>query len=262
MKVGVVIPFRNREPEDLVRLLQTLSAQTRLPDEVVVVNFGDFSSRLQELTFSFRYSCHHLPQPEIWSKSLALNQGARLLKEVDTALFTDADLLLAPNFIECGSSYFEDFPLSVMNCQCLDLAEGAIKPDTNVVQEFQSLLKQAVIRHEAEVGGCLWLPLKCVHELRGFDEEYKLWGCEDVDFKLRALWYGLRTFQLYPETAILHQWHSPTRKLQELETEEGRRFKQWYSKNWTHRDSRIKLWEENVFRFEDVNPQSWGLTSK
>lgn len=92
MTTGVVVGFRNREPIRLKRFLKTLSAQTVLPSEVIVINFGNSCHELEMVDVPFPYIYRHFPQGDIWCRGLAFNQGVRLLSQSKAVLFTDVDM--------------------------------------------------------------------------------------------------------------------------------------------------------------------------
>jgi GT2 family glycosyltransferase len=56
-------------------------------------------------------------------------------------------------------------------------------------------------------GGGMVVPRAWWQGVGGFDESYRVWGAEDNDLVLRALWSGLDVRWL-PTTSVYHQWHS------------------------------------------------------
>jgi predicted glycosyltransferase involved in capsule biosynthesis len=48
--------------------------------------------------------------------------------------------------------------------------------------------------------------------MRGYDERYLAWGCEDGDMLSRALEAGLALSWIHEETSMLHQWHPTVRR--------------------------------------------------
>jgi hypothetical protein len=262
MTTGVVVGFRNREPIRLKRFLQTLSAQSVLPSEVVVINFGEPCKELETCEDAgFDYIYRHIPQPEIWSRGLALNQGAKLLVKSESVLLTDCDTLFASNFIETGHQFFEDFENIILSCQILDLPPHIMNEETNVVDEFESLASQGTLRRIDETGACQWLMKEKFFALNGHDEEYKMWGCEDGDLQRRAIWSGMSYFPLYPHTRFLHQWHVSIRE-KIMTVEPGYElFQEWRQRNIQKIEKRLADWNEGRFFPSDVNPDGWGLIS-
>lgn len=257
--VGVVIPFRNRDPRSVQRLLQTLVGQSVCPDAVAVVNFGEACNGLEFPNAPFRYVLRHLPQPKIWCRSLASNQAAHLLGNVDTLLFTDCDVLFARDFLEKGFECFEDFPRSILNCRILDLPKDAFDTGLDVVKDYEKLKAMATgPRESRESGACQWLFRTDFEAMRGHCEEYKLWTREDGDFHRRALWMGITAVQLYPTTSFLHQWHPTKREIAKESSEMGEACRQWAEWNLHRLDERYRLWKEGKFQPDTVNPQGWG----
>jgi hypothetical protein len=257
MKKGVVACIRERGVHLVQNFVRSLTEQSKQPDVLVIVDFGQKPMELN-LSTSFPVILRHLPQGDEWSMPVAMNQGVRLLPEVDTVLFTGIDLIFSPNLIECGERFFEDFPGSFLSCRCFDLAENALAGKPYAAKDFEELRSHATPREEGEVGGCLWLPAKAIHELNGYDEGYRMWGCEDTDLQIRALHHGLMAVQLYPEAVILHQWHPSTRQLRNEDSERGKCFKENFGSNWKRLQDRIKTCQEGTFDPQTVNSQGWG----
>jgi hypothetical protein len=257
--VGVVLSFRNRDWRATQNLFRTLENQTVKPAALVLVNFGEACPELERIpSLSIPYIHRHLPQPELWSRCLALNQGFHLLPPVDTVLFTDADMLFAPNFIEWGAIYHEDFPNSILNCCAYDLPKGSIDETTNVLKDFERLKRQSTPRSVHQNGACMWLPCDAVGALRGLDEEFKLWGCEDGDFHRRAIWHGLAGIRLDPQTCFLHQWHPGIKETFAGNPETMAMYETQLRRNKERLDQRLRAWEEDRFEPGQVNPHGWG----
>jgi hypothetical protein len=259
MTTGVVVCFRNRDPIRLRRLLQTLSAQTVLPSEVVVINFGDACPELEKIDgLGFKYVCRHFPQPELWSKGLALNQGAKLLTQSESIMLTDCDMLFESNFIETGHQFFEDFENIILSCQILDLPADALNDETNIVSEFEDLASQATLRNANEIGACQWLLKEKFFALNGHDEEYRMWGIEDGDLHRRAIWSGLQYFPLYPHTRFLHQWHVSFREILTTDAPGYELFREWRQRGLQRIEKRLEEWNKGAFSPADVNLNGWG----
>jgi hypothetical protein len=257
MKHGIVACIRDRGLDLVQNFVESLEGQSKKPDALVMVDFSQKPLGLN-LSASFPIVVRHLPQGEEWSMPVAMNQGFRLLPEVDKVLFTGIDLIFSPNLIECGERFFDDFPEAMLTCRCLNLPENVLEGKSYVTGDFEYLRSLAVPREDGEVGGCLWFPTKAVSQMKGYDESYRLWGCEDTDLQIRALHHGLIILQLYPEAVLLHQWHPATRHFRKEDSERGRLFKINFDSNWKRLQDRIKACGEGSFDPQDVNPQGWG----
>jgi GT2 family glycosyltransferase len=256
--VGVVIIFGDRDPQAARNLVHTLAAQTRPPESVVLVNFGSPCPLLEKTSTPFPYVYRHLPQGLPWCLPLAKNQGVRLLPPVETVLFLDADILLAPDFIERGLRRLK--PGVLLNCRILDLPQGALRPDTDIVRDFPRLKTLTTPRAEiTAVGACQWVRMSAFQALRARDEGFKMWGFEDMDFQRRARWLGLESIHLDEETAMLHQWHiSKDAVLENPKTSREKAASHWFGQNRKRIRFRAAQWDLCKYDPKEINPDGWG----
>jgi GT2 family glycosyltransferase len=93
-KISVIIPTKNRRAalEDTIR---TLLAQTRMADELIIVDQSQTESLLQTSPLSLKY----IYNPEITGLTQARNEGMKQATG-DFWLFLDDDVVLEPHFIE------------------------------------------------------------------------------------------------------------------------------------------------------------------
>ena len=256
--VGVVVTFRNRDPRSVLNLIRTLAAQTRPPEAMALVNFGTPCPAFETADPPFHYIYRHLPQGEIWNLAVAGNQGVRLLPPVETVLFLDADMLLAPNFIECGLRRLR--PDALLNCQILDLPREAVTAETDVVRDLERLKALSVPRSElTALGACQWLWMQSLLALRGRDEEYRMWCFQDMAFQRRARWLGLQPSGLDDETYLLHQWHvSKEETFGDSQSSEAEAARYWYRVNLKRMRAHGVLWDVGKFNPQAINPDGWG----
>ncbi len=93
-KVSVVIPTKNRR-EALEETIRTLVAQTRLADELIIVD----QSRTESVPSTSPIRLKYIYNPQITGASQARNEGMKQATG-DVWLFLDDDVLLEPDFIE------------------------------------------------------------------------------------------------------------------------------------------------------------------
>ncbi len=256
--VGVVVIFGDRDPQSVLHLARTLAAQTRPPEAIALVNFGSACPEFETVSVPFRYLYRHFPQRLPWSLPVAKNQGVSLLPPVETVLFLDADVLLAPDFIERGLSRIG--PGVIINCQIMDLPRGALTPETDVVRDFERLKKLATPRPEiTALGACQWIRTTAFRAMRGRDEAFKMWCYEDVDFQRRARWLGLRAVHLDAETTMLHQWHpSKDNDLNDPNPPKEKAARYWYEQNRKRIRIRSVMWDLSKYDPNEINPHGWG----
>ncbi|TMB98893.1 MAG: glycosyltransferase family 2 protein, partial [Chloroflexi bacterium] len=101
MLISVVVPTRNRAP-DMAKLLRSLAEQTRLPDQVVVVDQsagGDTHALAREYLGPVLFArCTYLHSSSIRGVSAARNAGIDA-SSGDVVIFLDDDTVLVPDCI-------------------------------------------------------------------------------------------------------------------------------------------------------------------
>ncbi|HEV2414231.1 MAG TPA: glycosyltransferase [Candidatus Dormibacteraeota bacterium] len=99
MLISVVVPTRNR-PADVARLLPTIGAQTRLPDQLVVVDQGadDSTESASRAVMGTQLDerCTYIRDSGIRGASAARNVGISHATG-DVVVFLDDDVLLSPD---------------------------------------------------------------------------------------------------------------------------------------------------------------------
>src|SRR6266849_2510235 len=92
--VSVIIPTKNRA-QDLQRTISTLLAQTRMVDELIIVDQSQTQSAIDAGSLRLK----HVYNPRITGLCQARNQGMKQATG-DIWLFLDDDVLLEPDFIQ------------------------------------------------------------------------------------------------------------------------------------------------------------------
>ncbi len=102
MLISVVVPTRNR-PRDVEKLLPTIARQTRLPDQLIVVDQSpDEETQLvarEAMDPKIAERCVYVHDSEIKGVSAARNVGISLATG-DVVVFLDDDVLLSPDCLE------------------------------------------------------------------------------------------------------------------------------------------------------------------
>jgi GT2 family glycosyltransferase len=93
-RVSVIIPTKDRRAA-LEETIRTLLMQTRMADELIVVDQSQNESHLETVSLSLKY----IYNPEITGASQARNEGMKQATG-DFWLFLDDDVVLDPDFIE------------------------------------------------------------------------------------------------------------------------------------------------------------------
>jgi GT2 family glycosyltransferase len=176
--VAVVIPTHNR-PERLLRCLRALIAQTRPPDEIVVVDDGSApATTLPPDLAQDRIRILRNDPPA--GAAAARNRGWRATSS-DYVLFTDDDCRPTPGWV---AEMLQDAePDAVLVGRTLpDPEDGALRTPFD-----------RAVRMERSDGGFLTCnvlyPCAVLDRIGGFDERFSLLG-EDTDMGQRALLAG------------------------------------------------------------------------
>lgn len=104
-KLAFVIPTKDR-PDDLHRMLASLAAQTRLPEQIIVVD----GSALDIRRVVAGFPCLNIDYVRVFPPSLAKQRNAgmqRLRAEITLAGYLDDDVVLEPDAIEKMMSFWE-----------------------------------------------------------------------------------------------------------------------------------------------------------
>jgi GT2 family glycosyltransferase len=93
--ISVIIPTKNR-PDDLAQTLESLLAQTRIPDEIEIVDQSTFPSFDPE---GFPIALNYIHAPEVSGAAVARNVAMDRATG-DLWVFLDDDVILEPQYIE------------------------------------------------------------------------------------------------------------------------------------------------------------------
>jgi GT2 family glycosyltransferase len=107
-KISVIIPTKNRT-QDVIRCLQSISIQTVLPDEVVIVD----SSGTAELKYEL-YVFHNLNINYIHTTNSGLTYQRNIgikASSGDTIVFSDDDLIWDKNYLKEIMRVFYEYPV-------------------------------------------------------------------------------------------------------------------------------------------------------
>ena len=219
LRIAVIIPVYNRE-QYLLEALDSIDRQTRIPDEIIVVDDGS-TDRSPDIARSWKPK--RAPQPRFLTQA---NQGAaaarnRAIRSTNAELIAplDSDDVLLPKHLELLESAFQQFPAIVA---CAGNSGRLDQLDHFKKSGFDESVFEAV---HCEVFGALRIVQGSPYHmmLRGafiptcssmyyrqaaircglFDESLRT--CEDTDFWLRMSKQG--KFGFYMEKISLVRKH-------------------------------------------------------
>lgn len=107
MKISVVVATRNRDPY-VSRLLQCLSRQTRLPDEVILVDSSDLKTTVQELARHFPNLRIRIIESEP-SVCLQRNRGVKEAAS-EWIFICDDDIELPDDHLMILENFIQEYP--------------------------------------------------------------------------------------------------------------------------------------------------------
>lgn len=267
LTLTVCLGFRNWHVDHLTRCLDSLRRMAPVPGvrvDIVLVTTGAAPADVAErATVMSPYAdtrildaCHRTktllvrdPQPE-WSRSYALNRASAYARASSEYLvFTDADMLFPSHWLAAAAAHVTPRTLWLTDSRDLNEVSTALvaatlserergtyvqaassdDPAFGVDQYVDSVLYASSTPHDrVGQGAAMVVPKSWFREVRGFEEQYKVWGCEDNDLVFRAQWAGL-TVDWLPNTYVAHQWHRrdwPT-EAQYQQVGVNRRLLQW-----------------------------------
>jgi GT2 family glycosyltransferase len=234
LTVSVLIPTMNR-PDDLKRALDSVVAQTRLPDEIVVVDQSTDNRTRIAFSETKRENAHKgirfifVDQEE---KSLVKARNRALDESTgEVVCFLDDDVVLYPDYLERAVARFESDPAvgglsgnvlleepagfkwelrkALMRLFLLSDFKGRMTPSG-----FGYPVYEREIREEMEVEflcGCNMIYRRSTIGGERFDEWFTGYSFrEDADFSYRI---ARRAKVLMIPEARLHHYHSPSNRL-------------------------------------------------
>lgn len=186
-----------------------------------------------------------------WNKSRALNIGIRATwPDVPFLMTMDADMILAPNFLEVVLDRLKREPPALALCRSADLPRNAALPEQGaLLARFDRLAAQAHLRHRGGTGGIQAASRAFFFAVRGYDEDLLWWGAMDGDMVNRARVMGLQIEWIEAHTTMLHQWH-PRKHLGLTRSHEIEAAKQQWKRNHRIVQQRADLPQRN--------PLMWG----
>lgn len=202
--LSILFAFRNREQIRVKRCLDSLSKQTHTNFEVIFVDTGselELAAEIKKLVESYDFATYIYTDTRglYWNKGEAINIAADRAT-ADYLLSTDIDMIYAENFVEVMLE--KASPDARVNAFNYFLPEDF--NDWRNIQKYKDDFQKG---DKTQVGGALMIPKAVYDEIGGYDEYYRLWGLEDIDFTRRLDWYGLKHITVGDETSYYHQWH-------------------------------------------------------
>jgi predicted glycosyltransferase involved in capsule biosynthesis len=217
--VTVLFGVKDRFDNRIDNALKSIRKQD-YPKKLIKVVMVDYGSK-PEFVNKYKLVCKKYNVEYIreenagdWNRSRCLNIG---IKNIDTKyiLISDADIIFAKNYISEAIRTLEEnhyqFAYSPMNYA----GEKDILDNTDVNKDYNIILNKTTKgQHYSFKGIDFRQGMSIVFGLSqifsilgGYDENFKLWGCEDDDFLARALTLGIKLNDISKNTSHIHEWH-------------------------------------------------------
>lgn len=212
--LAFVLPARNYPAETMRRCIDSIRSQADADvADIVVADFGSSPEHAAAARAVAREgNARHVwfDEQGPWNRSRAINRGVRATT-APVIITADADLVFATNFTrvildvarEAGGAFYAHAPM-------MDLPPNITIECDDYAADYECLLTVAEERVWGK--GNVVFSRGLFDEMRGWEEAYTIWGCEDNDFFDRATRSGARVFDLKGSTSCLHHWHPSNKR--------------------------------------------------
>jgi hypothetical protein len=215
--ITVLIGVRDRADHRLANALKSLRAQTHPVDSirVAVIDYGSESrSAARTAQLSRQYGAEYLriDDVSVWSRSRCLNIGIRRVR-TKFLMASDVDIVLSPTYLADAIRALTLSPLSIICSPMLDLPEASAAAfrrmaETEEAPSVGTWQEQCSPRYGWDIHPSIVVGYTVFFQIvRGYDEYFEVWGCEDEDLMRRFSYLGLFPRGLDAEGFHLHQWH-------------------------------------------------------
>lgn len=206
--IAACLGFRNWHLDHARRCLESLLLQeSENYAEVCLVDLGSEEDRwlgLVSLTQEFGIRVIRRAEPE-WSRSIALNEAARCTT-APLLFFTDADMVQPREYLASLAAHYAtlaDPERTLLLTRSRDYDRPNVLAPPYVASELEAWTRP---HSDLGMGAGMVIPRAWFEQVGGFDEVYRVWGCDDCDIVGRADWDGLRV-EWIPDTFVVHQEH-------------------------------------------------------
>lgn len=215
--VGVIIGIRDRFDFRIENTFKSLRNQDYDKNliKIILVDYGSrakYILKLKKLCQRYNVEYVRVRRLEHWNRSHCLNIG---IKRAQTKyiLLSDMDIVFEYNYISEAVKELQKNPYQIIFSEFFEILEGGVTERTDVIRDYNKLLSRCKTRNERTQMydytfglGMIMTLNGFFHQVRGFDENYKVWGWEDEDMVERLRMIGLELKKL-ETSSFVHQWH-------------------------------------------------------
>jgi glycosyltransferase involved in cell wall biosynthesis len=236
MKVSVIIPFY-KDTEALGLILDALNKQSALGCFEVIIaeddNAPETLNFINEFMPHLTYPLLHISQEDKgYRRSAALNNGIRIASG-ELIVFIDGDCIPHKHFIK---NYIRHAKIDTIlygrrvnlgrvtsekirktkNLNLLSIPNLLFSDSSRVSEGFYFPNCPDFLKSKRQPWGCnLGAMKKNIEAINGYDEDFKEWGPEDLDFCNRLIRSGCKTFSVKYASILFHLYHK-TKSNEEL----------------------------------------------
>ena len=219
LQVALIITTYNR-PDALNLVLESVTKQARLADEVIICDDGS-DSKTSAIIASWY---NQLPIRHAWCTDInfraALTRNLGILKsQAEILIFVDGDCLLPPTFIESHLKLVQTgYVVSggrhlLSDEQTQAVLNGSLAP-VEVYNNWKFVgwslgpLRDFRPKNWESVRSCNFsIYREDTLRIAGFDESYMGWGREDSDFVVRLIHAGVKIRSGRLAACVVHLYH-------------------------------------------------------
>lgn len=231
MTVSLIISTYN-QPNVLHLCLQSILAQSRMPDEVIIGDDGS-DDRTRRLVDDFAVGCPvpviHLWHPDEGFRLATMRNKCIARASGDYIVQIDGDVVLSRHFIADHTAAARPGHYAKGSRLRLNPVATSKVLTTGYIDHFFSPLSSSLLKDREKavrLPRCLAVPLSHRYHTRGtglganlgfwrsdllaingYDEAFVGWGGEDNDLELRLQANGIKTFKLFRCGLVRHLWH-------------------------------------------------------
>jgi len=223
--LAYILPIRNYPAAAMRRCIESIRRQA--PDattvDILLADFGSSPSNAADAkTLAEACGARHVwfDEKGPWNRSRAINLGVRATT-APVIVTSDADLVFASNFTQtvlglaqrAGAEFYAHAPM-------MDLPQSLTIDLDDYDADYGRLL--GVAKERVWSRGNVIFSRALFERMRGWEEAYTIWGCEDNDFFDRASRSGAPVFDLKGTTSYLHHWHASNKRGKEAAAQVAR----------------------------------------
>ena len=208
---SLVVSYKNREIDRVKRFLDSLLWQTFQDFELVILDYGSevgLQTSIQLLVQQYKFVRYFYTETRghLWNQSQALNLAVSHTRG-DKIVVLDADLIFAPDFMQSTDQMFS--PDHFIRYKYYYLPESFQAYDKLFDGSFNPSSRFETTRETNF--GLLTISKDVFFKVGGYEEFYRLWGLNDLDFVKRMKSAGVEAIAASAQIKVYHQWHAKVR---------------------------------------------------